>query len=69
MSYTEFRDGYKKETTPGTSIITAVGDVTNVFGAISQESEHPSPVAMTRYTATGVNTKEMARVSCGSHTM
>ena len=59
MSYTEFRDGYKKETTPGTSIITAVGDVTNLFGAISQESEHPSPVAMTRYTATGVNTKEV----------
>ena len=59
MSYTEFKDGYKKETTPGTSIITAVGDTTYLFGAVSQESEHPSPVAITRYTATGVNTKEV----------
>ena len=59
MSYTEFRDGYKKETAPGTSIITAVGDSTNVFGAISQESEHPSPVAVTKFTSTGVNTKEV----------
>ena len=59
MSYTEFRDGYKKETTPGTSIITAVGDATNIFGAISEASEWPSPVAITRYTATGVNTKEV----------
>ena len=59
MSYTEFRDGYKKETTPGTSIITAAGDATNIFGAISEASEWPSPVAITRYTATGVNTKEV----------
>jgi len=61
MSYTQFRDGYKKETVgaEGTSVITAVGDVTNLFGAISEESQHPSPVAITRYTATGVNTKEV----------
>jgi hypothetical protein len=59
MSYTQFRDGYKKETTPGTSIITAAGDTTYVFGAVSDESVHPSPVAVTRYTATGVNTKEV----------
>ena len=59
MSYTQFRDGYKKETTPGTSIITGAGDSTNIFGAISDESEHPSPVAMTRYTSTGYNVKEV----------
>jgi len=59
MSYTQFRDGYKKETTPGTSIITGAGDATNVFGAISEESDHPSPVAITRFTATGYNVKEV----------
>ncbi len=59
MSYTNFRDGYKKETTPGTSVITAVGDATNIFGAISQNSDWPSPVAITRYTSTGYNVKEV----------
>ena len=59
MSYTEFKDGYKKETTPGESIITLVGDITNIFGAVSQQSEHPSPVAITKYIPTGVNTKEV----------
>ena len=29
MSYTQFKDGYKKETTFRTSIITAAGDTTN----------------------------------------
>ena len=59
MSYTQFRDGYKKEPTPGTSIITDPGDDTNVFGAISEESAHPSPVAVTRFTPTGYNVKEV----------
>ncbi len=59
MSYTQFRDGYKKETTPGTSIITAVGDATNKFGVISDESSHPSPVAITRFTPTGYNVHEV----------
>ena len=59
MSYTQFRDGYKKETTPGTSIITGAGDATNTFGAISEESSHPSPVAMTRFIPTGYNVKEV----------
>ena len=59
MSYTEFRDGYKRETTFGSSIITAVGDVTYLFGAVHQASEHPSPVAMIQYTNTGYNTKEV----------
>ena len=59
MSYTEFRDGYKKETTPGESIITGAGDATFLFGAISKQSEHPSPVAMTRFIPTGYNVKEV----------
>jgi hypothetical protein len=59
MSYNQFRDAYKKEPIPGTSTITAVGDTTYVFGAVSEESVHPSPVAVTRYTATGYNTKEV----------
>jgi hypothetical protein len=59
MSYTNFRDGYKRETTERTSIITAAGDTTYLLGAVSQKSIHPSPVAMVNYPATGVNTKEV----------
>ena len=59
MSYTNFRDGYKKETTPGTSIVTDPAHDCNVFGAYSPESDWPSPVALTRYTATGYNVKEV----------
>ncbi len=61
MSYTEFRDGYKKEAANAfrTSVITAVGDTAYLFGAVSQESVHPSPVAMMRYTSTGYNVKEV----------
>jgi len=59
MSYTEFRDGYEVETTPGTSIIDGVGDTAYLLGAVMQASEHPSPEAMTRYTATGYNVKEV----------
>ena len=59
MSYTEFRDGYIKEAIFRTSTITAVGDTTYLFGAVSQESVHPSPVAMMRYTPTGYNVKEV----------
>ena len=66
MSYTEFRDGYaieSNESKPSgtfrTSTITGVGDTTYVFGAVSQESVHPSPVALMRYTPTGYNVKEV----------
>jgi hypothetical protein len=60
MSYTEFREGYAIEATPGTSIITAVGDTAYKMGAVSQKCEHPSPKALMRYTATGVGSKEVA---------
>ena len=59
MSYTQFRDGYKKETTPGTSVVTDPAHDCNKFGAISDESSHPSPVAITRFTPTGYNVKEV----------
>ena len=59
MSYTEFRDGYKKETTPGTSVVTDPAHDCNLFGAVSQESEHPSPVALTKFYPTGYNVKEV----------
>lgn len=59
MSYTQFRDGYKKETTPGTSVVTDPAHDCNVFGAISQESAHPSPVAITKFLPTGYNVKEV----------
>ena len=66
MSYTQFRDSYKIESNESkpfgtfrTSIITAVGDTCYLFGAVSQESVHPSPVALMRYTPTGYNVKEV----------
>ena len=59
MSYTEFRDGYAIETTPGTSIIDGVGDTAYILGAVTTASEHPSPQSITRYTATGYNVKEV----------
>jgi len=77
MSYTEFRDGYKIESTETpaygtfrTSTITGIGDITYLFGAVSQESVHPSPVAMMQYTNTGYNTKEVgAGLAWKSHFM
>lgn len=59
MSYTQFRDGYKKETTPGTSVVTDPAHDCQLFGAISEESEHPSPQAIMRYSPTGYNVKEV----------
>jgi hypothetical protein len=66
MSYTQFRDGYKIESNESkpfgtfrTSTITAVGDTTYLFGAVSQKSVHPSPTAMMQYTTTGYNVKEV----------
>lgn len=59
MSFDEFRDGYEIEATPGTSVIDGVGDTAYLFGIISQNSKHPSPKALMRYTATGYNIKEV----------
>ena len=59
MSYTEFRDGYKRETTFGSSIITAAADQTYLWGVMSQESKHPSPTTNILYRATGVNALEV----------
>jgi hypothetical protein len=59
MSYTEFRDGYAIEATPGTSIITGVGDTAYQLGAVI-DFKHPSPVANIRYAPTGYNVKEVA---------
>jgi hypothetical protein len=57
--YDTFKDGYARETTPGTSVIDGVGDTAYVFGATSRESDHPSPTTNIVYTSTGVNTKEV----------
>lgn len=66
MSYTQFRDGYKIESNESkpfgtfrTSTITAAGDTTYLWGAVFEESVHPSPTAMLRYTTTGYNVKEV----------
>lgn len=60
MSYTSFKDGYARETTfkDGTTIDDAA-DTAYLFGAVSQESVHPSPTTVMNYTSTGVNTKEV----------
>jgi hypothetical protein len=59
MSYTAFKDGYAKETDFGTSVITAAGATTYLWGAVSQESIHPSPRTTVSYRATGYNAKEV----------
>jgi hypothetical protein len=58
--YDTFKDGYARETTfkDGTTI-DSVDDTAYLFGAVSQESIHPSPTTNILYTATGVNTKEV----------
>lgn len=59
--YTQFKDGYRKETTfkDGTTLDDAA-DVAYLLGAISQESEWPSPTYDVEFTNTGVNAKEVA---------
>ena len=61
MSYTEFRDGYARETTfkDGTTIDGA-GDTAYLIGVISERSEWPSPTYEMVYPATGVNAREVA---------
>jgi len=59
-SYSSFKDGYAKETTPGTSAITGVGDTAYLWGAMFDPAQHPSPKATVRFTGTGVNVKEVA---------
>jgi hypothetical protein len=58
--YDQFVDGYAQETTfrDGTTI-DGVGDTAYLWGAVSQESVHPSPTTSINYPATGVNTKEV----------
>lgn len=57
--YDQFVDGYARETTFATSVIDQATDTAYLWGAISQESIHPSPTTTINYTATGVNTKEV----------
>ena len=57
--YTSFIDGYGLEAVYGTSIITAQGDTTYLFGAINQNSVHPSPVVTLVRSATGINSQEL----------
>ncbi len=61
MSYSEWKDGYALETTfkDGTTIDGA-GDTAYLIGALSPESDMPSPVYDVIYPATGVNAKEVA---------
>lgn len=59
MSYTSFRDGYLRETTFGSSIIPNAATQTYLWGAISQDSVHPSPTTSLYYRAVGVNTREV----------
>ena len=55
MSYTQFRDGLRIETTPGTSTVTDPAHDCNLWGAMSEESKHPSPEVVLMYTAPGYN--------------
>ncbi len=58
-NYTAFRDGYLRETTFGSSIITAAADQTYLWGIRSQEAAYPSPSTNVIYRATGVHAQEV----------
>lgn len=60
--YKDFVDGYKLEASNayGTSVITAAADVTYLFGAVSQQSVHPSPTMEMIYGGTGIGAQEVA---------
>ena len=60
MSYTSWKDAYARETTfADDSTLDGAGDTGYLLGAVSEQSEHPSPTTSVNYTATGVNTKEV----------
>ena len=59
MSVTQFKDGLKVETTPGTSVVTDPAHDCYLWGAISEESQHPSPEVVLQYTPPGYNVKEL----------
>lgn len=69
MSYTQFKLGYAKETTFRSSAITAVGDTAYLLGAISDESDHPSPTADLIRRAPGYNSHEVTDVVKGNFTL
>jgi hypothetical protein len=61
MSYTQWKDGYAIETSfkDGTTINDA-GDTAYLLGAISEESDWPSPEFEARYIPVGVNAREVS---------
>ncbi len=61
MSYNEWVDGYAVETTfKDNNTLIAAGNTAYSIGAISQESQWPSPEFTVQYSPTGVNAKEVA---------
>jgi len=58
-TYSQFKDGYKKEATFGATNTIDAATQTYLWGAVSDQSEHPSPTATVNYRATGVNAKEV----------
>jgi len=56
--YTQFKDGYKMETTWGTSLIEDADDIAYIWGIYSKNCSHPSPVTSVIYGETGVNEVE-----------
>lgn len=59
--YTAFIDGYIIEASDayGTSVITAAGDITYLWGATSQKSVHPSPTMEVIYGPVGIGAQEV----------
>jgi len=61
MSYTQWKDGYAVEATfKDNTTLNDAADVAYLLGAISEESQWPSPTYSINYNPTGVNAKEVA---------
>jgi hypothetical protein len=58
MSYTQYKFGYKMETTYGSPIITAAGDTTYSWGVVSPESTFSSSTSLNKR-ASGYTAKEV----------
>ena len=58
-TYTQFKDGYKKEASFGATNTIDAATQTYLWGAMNQRMRHPSPITTVNYRPTGVNAKEV----------
>jgi hypothetical protein len=57
--YNQYRDGYARESTFGTTAIANAAATTYLWGVLSEKVTHPNPKTKMIYRATGVNAQEV----------